>query len=499
MPDKILITNNTALLEKYKEGKAKIDAAIASLVDADGRRGLETTVVAIDDQAAMDTVGGRAVTSVGDEAANKAAVDAIYKQHQPDYLVLLGGPDIVPHIHLENTASDNDPDAPGDLPYACEAPFSQNPRDFLGPTRVVSRIPDITGKQNADADYLANLLTFAARFQPVSSSEFAKSLAVAAKDFSKSSGLTATNIFGSAVKLQLSPTKGPFWTMSQLQCFAHYFNCHGDIDDHRFGGEGGASTSIAHDASFVKGKVRPGTVVVAECCYGAQLYDPKANPLGMANTYLGNGASAYMGSTNISYGQDDTNDWADLLCRYFMNEIIAGSSVGLAMLHARQTYIQGKTSMGNNDLKTLAQFLVLGDASSHCVQIPTAAMIAQERFVGADGLEARARADRRKAAQQLGKFLESSRTVVGRASDSEPPACVIQVVQQCGFTQPKIVSFEAQNSGPQGAHSKNPAITAFHLIYDEADRSGPLDSAGRTLELQTADQTLVSFSEAVVR
>jgi hypothetical protein len=42
---------------------------------------------------------------------------------------------------------EEDPDVPSDLPYACEAAFSRRPQDFLGPTRVVGRLPDLTGRR----------------------------------------------------------------------------------------------------------------------------------------------------------------------------------------------------------------------------------------------------------------------------------------------------------------------------------------------------------------
>ena len=44
------------------------------------------------------------------------------------------------------------------------------------------------------------------------------------------------------------------------------------------------------------------TVLAAECCYGAELYDPALGlgQMGMCNTYLARKAYAYFGSTNSS-------------------------------------------------------------------------------------------------------------------------------------------------------------------------------------------------------
>jgi hypothetical protein len=41
-------------------------------------------------------------------------------------------------------------------PYACEAPYGQKAEAFRGQTRVVGRLPDVTGA--SDPEYLAGLL-----------------------------------------------------------------------------------------------------------------------------------------------------------------------------------------------------------------------------------------------------------------------------------------------------------------------------------------------------
>ena len=64
--------------------------------------------------------------------------------------MILGSVDVIPHQDLVNPAYDPSPDgdpdrlAPGDLPYACDAPYSTAISDFTGPTRVVGRLPDLT-------------------------------------------------------------------------------------------------------------------------------------------------------------------------------------------------------------------------------------------------------------------------------------------------------------------------------------------------------------------
>src|SRR5205807_9596179 len=89
--------------------------------------------------------------------------------------------------------------------------------------------------------------------------------------------------------------------------------------------------------------------------------------VGIANTYMLSGAYAFWGSTTISYAPTDGNQHADLMCQYFFDEILKGASIGHAALAARLRYIQKERVLCEVALKTLAQFIALGDASIHCV------------------------------------------------------------------------------------------------------------------------------------
>src|SRR6185295_15350855 len=103
-------------------------------------------LVALDDAAEMSALSAPQVTQAGDCAQNKAAIDGAYRALAPDYLMILGATDVVPHQDLKRRIKkDDDPIVYSDLPYACEAPYSQDSRKFHAPTRVVARLPDITG------------------------------------------------------------------------------------------------------------------------------------------------------------------------------------------------------------------------------------------------------------------------------------------------------------------------------------------------------------------
>src|SRR5512139_2595154 len=138
--DKVVLALHGALKAKYGDkGLATIGKALRELVAADKRRGLATIVIHLDDADEMAGYGGPAPAPF-DARAVKAAIDRIAAGASPHYLLLLGGPDVMPMVPLANPAfstadGDTDPAVPSDLPYACDTPYSTNPNRFLGPTR----------------------------------------------------------------------------------------------------------------------------------------------------------------------------------------------------------------------------------------------------------------------------------------------------------------------------------------------------------------------------
>ena len=80
MDDKIIVSNKTALKAKYgSDGLATIVKAVDALIKADGKRGIKSRLVFLD-QGTMHGFKGRAVTDVTDRAQNKHAIDAIFRK-----------------------------------------------------------------------------------------------------------------------------------------------------------------------------------------------------------------------------------------------------------------------------------------------------------------------------------------------------------------------------------------------------------------------------------
>ena len=142
MDDKLIVSNRSALKAKYgSAGLAAVQAAVRVLIASDKKRGLRSRLVFIDDATAMKKFGGAAVVVASSPKQAKLAIDALCRAADPDYLMILGAPDVVPQQDLANPlfkpADDPDVSVWGDLPYACASAYSRDIAAFKGPTRVV--------------------------------------------------------------------------------------------------------------------------------------------------------------------------------------------------------------------------------------------------------------------------------------------------------------------------------------------------------------------------
>jgi hypothetical protein len=365
MPDKILVTNCAALQKKYgKSGLGAVLGAVKVLVAADRKRGLKSQLIDISDPAGMKKFKAKAVTSAKSERQCKDAVDAIYATAKPDYLVLLDGPDVIPHLVLDNPAAgDGDQNVPSDLPYASDAPFTR--RDaaaFAAVTRVVGRITGIAGSPTPK--FLIKQLNAAARFRTLKRSDYLAHLALSAEVWAKSTEESVNNIFGTPAVKTCPPTKSP-GVVKALEPLSHFINCHGAQVDPKFYGQHGSQFPVAMTSDDVAKGARRNALVAAECCYGAQIFDPgmAGGKLPISNAYLDIGAVGFFGSTTIAYGPSEGNGAADLITQYFLIDALAGASLGRSCLQARQRFVLSQKMEDPVNLKTLAQFILLADPS----------------------------------------------------------------------------------------------------------------------------------------
>lgn len=501
MDDKVILTNLSALEGKYGSANVnKILAAVKKLIAADKKRGIDTRLVALDDEPAMKELDAPHVAKATDPKQNKLAIDAVYKKLLPDYVLILGAIDVVPHQNMKNPVfnveEDLDRYAFGDLPYACEAPYSQKPQDFLGATRVVGRLPDLRG--GTDPSYLVGLLQTAASWTSSPPEDYAECLGVSAEVWKISTNLSLKALFGAGNKCFTSPKGGPKWTAAQLKKRVHFINCHGaEADFHFYGEDATGDQPFAHDASHLDGKISEGTVVAAECCYGAELYDPSLadGQAGICNTYLANKAYGFLGSTTIAYGPPEETGSADLICQFFIRHVLEGASLGRAALAARQEFAQSSPALDPVDLKTLAQFNLYGDPSVTPVASSPTTPHAVTKSLGV-AATSRAmsinRAERREQLASRGMWLAQNQPVASERRAGTPSAPVVKTLARmaaaAGITPDSVMTFDVKRprrSKQRGAAARGvagattpSAATSFHVLVErKSSTTAPAASA----------------------
>jgi hypothetical protein len=482
MPDKVIVTNADVLRRKYgASGWGAIRKAVTALAAADRARGLTTRLVALDDAATMKRMGGAAVTSAVNCRQNKDAIDAVHGALAPDYLVILGAHDVVPHQDLRNPAyqagDDDDQYAWGDVPYACEGPYSKDPAKFVGPTRVVSRLPDLAGARAPGL--LLSLLETAAAWQCWPRRDPEPYFALSAWEWRKSTELSISNVFGGRADVFLSPPSGPVFGKAELGARCHFINCHGGESDPVFYGQRGRSYPEALTSDTAGGRIAVGTVAAAECCYGGQLYASELLGLDLpiCLQYLVQGAYAYFGSTTIAYGPAEGNGAADILTQQFLAHVLDGASVGRAALVARQAYVAGTGQMDPMDLKTLAQFCVYGDASVTPIEVDTPTVV--PRGVDPAAVARLARRERRTKLAVSGRVLEASKPTAGRRDRAPRVSPAVRTVlkglaREAGVTGARrFVSYRVDGRRPGRGAKAAAGADRYHVLVAEPARGGP--------------------------
>ncbi|MGI8758657.1 MAG: C25 family cysteine peptidase [Acidimicrobiales bacterium] len=369
--DKLLFFHRTRLREKYgTSGARRVVAALDRLIDADDDRGVESVRVDLSSTRSLKKYGRTRVADENDVEAIVDAVQTVAALAEPDYVALIGGPDVIPHVALDNPlagTADPDPDVLSDLPYACTNGFTTDATTLVAPSRAVGRLPDLPGAHNPNP--LIAIIDAARAWIPFTAEHYRSHLTVSTVTWKGSTEESSDRLFG-GVDVRLAPPDGPVWTDDELERPTHFLNLHGATADPRFFGEDFAGAfPVAHSSTEVAGRIAPGALCTAECCYGAEIFDPAfaggVEPI--PHTYLQSGAYAYVGATGTSYGPPIGNGGADLLCRFFLEEVFGGASTGRAFLQARHRYIRDQPILRPVDAKNLAQFILLGDPSIHPV------------------------------------------------------------------------------------------------------------------------------------
>ena len=426
---KLSVTVRSALENKYTpEALKKIDDAIAAWIAAEKQRGIKTVHVAIDNAADMQAQGSEPVTGKVTATSAKKAIDALAKKLVPDYIVIVGGDDVIPYFRLPNPIYDpgpnGDPDKEvfSDNPYATSRPYvASSSKSYLVPDRVVGRMPDLpAGKGKGDPATLLAALNTATKWKPQAKSFFKDAYATCTETWKQAGEAMMKYLeFPTADLMIAPPAKDEAPTpRKRLARTVHVTKCHGDDPDAHFFGE---STRHAFPpvlfSGTLAGRVKPGALVAAVCCYGAGVYapdNPLAKPRGalpVAIAYLHAGALAFMGSTKIAYVGSEDMLCGDRIVASYVKKALDGASLGRALLEAKQEYLAELQRQGNTpdtaDEKTMLEFMLLGDPAIHPMAstVPLAARAGPSAFARRATLRTERRAARAVVAAEVEKAL----------------------------------------------------------------------------------------------
>lgn len=364
---KLVLTHKQALSNKYNPTNlGHIDTALHQLIEADYLQGMETILIYMDEPS---DAGHRVVVDPMNQQAVKNAVDDLYRYYDAGSILFIGAQDVVPFQELADVVfTDHDPDTvvPSDLPYACEAGYSDRIEDFADPTRIVGRIAGRLGVEDLDpsapAELLIQMIENATRFNGLPESYYSNQFCLGSYDWRRSFTSMVDDLFGHTNQVLLIPKRGSTadWTSQQLKRRIHLINCHGTPGTDYWTGDNDDLHYPALYKDQLKGNVLNGSVGVAECCYSAEIHSVDGG--GICTQFMEDGIG-FFGSTTTSYGLPAGQGHADILTKYFLKNILKGRSLGSALYQARLDFIDevNDPGIGMVDMKTLAQFFLLGD------------------------------------------------------------------------------------------------------------------------------------------
>jgi hypothetical protein len=204
------------------------------------------------------------------------------------------------------------------------------------------------------------------------------------------------------------------------------------------------------------------------------------------------------GSTTIAYGPSEGNGAADLITQYFLQKVLAGASLGRAVLEARLQFAGQRTHLDPYDLKTLVQFYLLGDPSLQPVA-PTAHALTRTQAFKAlfpANQDRSVRALRREKLERDGSHLQAALPKLqALAGDAvELPAAIAQALgslaEDSGMKGGAVRSFDLKHRGRRaGAVARR--IHALAVPVSEGTQAGQAGHRVRAIVVTEQDGELL--------
>ena len=213
-------------------------------------------------------------------------------------------------------------------------------------------------------------------------------------------------------------------------------------------------------------------------------------------------AYGYFGSTTIAYGPAEGNGAADLIAQYFLLEVQAGHSLGLAALKAQQRYVEQVNELDPIDLKTLAQFYLLGDPSVQPVKVASATRTPP---AGPAAVAKRSvRAARRANTERIGELLRETKPTASHPVAAAPSPNVRrqlnQIARQIGvlpatkFTTFAVECAHRLEGAKRTLRGADGVASRYHLLVTTADHLNKADVGSRVAVIaREASERIVAY------
>jgi hypothetical protein len=148
--------------------------------------------------------------------------------------------------------------------------------------------------------------------------------------------------------------------------------------------------------------------------------------------------------------------------------VLEGASLGRAALMARQRFIQETSELDPVDLKTLAQFNLLGDPSVHPVKTENPTGV--PKGVDADDARRVERRERRLKLKTMGEFLRDHKPTASRKAKGAPKSASVRkalnnIATRAGITRKTFSVYDVDTPAAARAATKKDKTSAIASRY----------------------------------
>jgi tetratricopeptide (TPR) repeat protein len=389
----LLLGCKAVLLKRYgPAGFAAIDARLHAISEALQHRQIQAYCCYIDDPASLQIDEWITLAPAAHDASAirnliRVLAEAL-GQHRQELgtVLLIGGDDSIPFHRVTNPLHDDDAVVLSDSPYGSDD------AGYMLPQRVVARLPDGAGDQpelllrllDQMLDYhrgrsmqlkngFFHLPLLGGRRNPARKQSSPVDAGYSAEVWRAASRLALDTLDAGAPLSCCPPLDTETidlaeWSNRRIL----YVNLHGASGLPNWYGQPdllwpGPATQlpIALRPEQLADRWPAGALLISEACYGAELVDRTEQSSIMLKA-LAEGALACVGSTVSSYGSLIMPlIGADLLSQKLLGHLASGLPVGAALHQARlefaQTMYRRQGYLDDVDVKTLVEFVLLGD------------------------------------------------------------------------------------------------------------------------------------------